>query len=291
MSYILDALRKSERERSLGNTPRITFTTVGDEKPRRPVWVWGLVAILGVAVGVLGAMQLSQWMNRPGADQPAPVATPAVAPTVVDETPLEQFVTAVDAPEKPAAKAIEPPPAPERRPVKVNTPRGPVEIDMPVAPPPSRSVAKKPQSAPVPEPEPEAEPAPASEKAVPRPRLTVPAPAELAEAYESGVNDVSGDEWEVTPEDEPYEEADVPASEAPLMTYYGLPATTRSSLGELTMNAHVYSSTPGRGFVMINGSRYREGDVLNEGASLEEIRQEGAVLEYRGQRFLLPVPR
>jgi hypothetical protein len=40
--------------------------------------------------------------------------------------------------------------------------------------------------------------------------------------------------------------------------------------------------------VFINGRRYTQGDSIAEGPRVEEITQDGAVLNYRGQRFLLP---
>ena len=55
----------------------------------------------------------------------------------------------------------------------------------------------------------------------------------------------------------------------------------------LTLELHVYSGTPADRFVRINSASYREGEVLNDGPSIETITEEGVILSYRGQTFLL----
>jgi general secretion pathway protein B len=58
-------------------------------------------------------------------------------------------------------------------------------------------------------------------------------------------------------------------------------------LGALQMQLHVHSSVPASRFSVVNGSRYLEGDRLSEGPVVEEIAAEGAILSFRGRRFLL----
>ncbi len=61
-----------------------------------------------------------------------------------------------------------------------------------------------------------------------------------------------------------------------------------AGLPQLSMDLHVFSDDPARRAVFINGRRYQRGGVLTEGPTLREITREGAILDYRGQRFLLP---
>ena len=57
---------------------------------------------------------------------------------------------------------------------------------------------------------------------------------------------------------------------------------------ELTLDLHVfYRDRPADRLVIINGQRYREGEMLREGVYLEAIEPVGAVLSQRGRRFLL----
>jgi general secretion pathway protein B len=57
---------------------------------------------------------------------------------------------------------------------------------------------------------------------------------------------------------------------------------------ELRLELHVYSDRPEQRFVFINSRKYREGEVLQEGPSVEQIRADGVVLSQHGRRFLLP---
>jgi general secretion pathway protein B len=57
---------------------------------------------------------------------------------------------------------------------------------------------------------------------------------------------------------------------------------------ELRLELHVYSDRPEQRFVFINSRKYREGEVLQEGPSVEQIRADGVVLNQQGRRFLLP---
>lgn len=66
-----------------------------------------------------------------------------------------------------------------------------------------------------------------------------------------------------------------------------LPLSVRQSLPTLKLVVHVYSNKPEERFVLINGTRYREGDELARGARLAEIRPQGALVDFRDYRFLL----
>jgi general secretion pathway protein B len=62
---------------------------------------------------------------------------------------------------------------------------------------------------------------------------------------------------------------------------------TGTVLPQMTLELHVYSRTPAQRFVRINSASYREGDVLSEGPRVVSITQEGVILDYQGQEFLL----
>ena len=56
----------------------------------------------------------------------------------------------------------------------------------------------------------------------------------------------------------------------------------------MRLDIHVYSHNPAERFVFVNMRKYVEGQVLTEGPTVERITPEGAVLNQRGLRFLLP---
>jgi general secretion pathway protein B len=55
----------------------------------------------------------------------------------------------------------------------------------------------------------------------------------------------------------------------------------------LTLELHVFSSQAEQRFVRINSASYREGERLNEGPTVEAITEEGVVLRYLNENFLL----
>jgi len=73
-----------------------------------------------------------------------------------------------------------------------------------------------------------------------------------------------------------------------LRTITELRADGSLQLPELHLDIHVYSEKPAERFVFINMGKYKEGDTLNEGPAVREIRPDGVVLDQSGTRFLMP---
>ena len=65
-------------------------------------------------------------------------------------------------------------------------------------------------------------------------------------------------------------------------------AASGTALPDLHLDIHVYSAKPADRFVFVNMRKYTEGQALKEGPTLERITPDGAVLNQRGLRFLLP---
>lgn len=64
----------------------------------------------------------------------------------------------------------------------------------------------------------------------------------------------------------------------------------RRELPALDLNVHVHAARPGQRFVMINLSRYREGDRVAPGLTVAAIFPGGVVLQDGQGRFVLPRP-
>ena len=62
-----------------------------------------------------------------------------------------------------------------------------------------------------------------------------------------------------------------------------------ANLPGLNIDIHSYDDRPAKRYVLINLEKYREGDYLAEGPLLVEILTDGVVLEYLGERFILPI--
>lgn len=104
MSFILDALKKSESDRQRQSGPALFEVKVTPPKPRFPVWAVALAALLVINIA-FGAWVL---LHR------APAAPPAVVPAVVQAAPVATAPSMQTLPPSPpaAAPASQLPPAP-----------------------------------------------------------------------------------------------------------------------------------------------------------------------------------
>jgi len=68
-----------------------------------------------------------------------------------------------------------------------------------------------------------------------------------------------------------------------------LPDGFVSNMPTLNIDIHSFDERPGRSYVLINMEKYREGDYLAEGPLLSKILRDGVILEYMGERFILPI--
>ena len=217
MSFILDALRKSEIERQRQSGPSIAELPVAREDRRLPVALLAIGLLLAVNVGVLLYFLLRD-AGRPAAD--APPAAAAATPVVSAPGPAPAPVMASAAPAMGVSPDEDAAPA----------------LDFPAA-------ATLPPEA-------------------PDPTLLPDTPAATAGGG-------------------------VTYSEGPASANASVAALT-AGLPELAIDLHIFTDDPARRAVFINGRRYTQGDAIVEGPRVEEITRDGAVLNYRGQRFLLP---
>lgn len=82
MSFILDALKKSETERQQQAGAEFSTVPTGVSTPRRSLWLWLLAALLAVNLAVLLGILLRPAANAPAAApsiEPVPAAGPAAA--------------------------------------------------------------------------------------------------------------------------------------------------------------------------------------------------------------------
>src|SRR5262249_57442223 len=86
MSYILDALKKAERERQFAKIPTVNTVHRSSWDRQRPIWLW----IAGAAVLANAALLI--WLLRPESGRmretsPAPVASAPMTPAVPEKPP------------------------------------------------------------------------------------------------------------------------------------------------------------------------------------------------------------
>jgi general secretion pathway protein B len=252
MSFILDALKKSESARQRQAGPGLFEVKV--VPPRRALPAWAVM--IGVLLAI-NAVVLAWLMLRHPAASPAP---PAVA--------ARTAVAASPAPATPSAAA----------------PRTGARLVSATATPDSASTAisaaaligtsGQPSLA-APEP-----PAPAlAARPSSQPGSTgsltlagLPNPADLAPAISppaSGGDAAAG-------------------ARGALPLYAQIVAQSGSDLPHLHMDLHVYDPNPSKRYVMINMHILHTGDSLPDGVTVVAIRPDGVALSYRGREFLLP---
>jgi general secretion pathway protein B len=125
MSFILDALRKSENERQRNASPGIADTPVRQRSEKRSIWLPLVAVLLGINLSLVGVL----WYTSQQDDSPAPQSTaappaPAVARPVpprpaADPAVSRELSAELETPAEPAM------PAPAAAPVAVQQPLTP----------------------------------------------------------------------------------------------------------------------------------------------------------------------
>jgi general secretion pathway protein B len=275
MSFILDALKKSEAERRQGEVPSLK-NDLGSAAPRRRS-IWPLLLILALLLngGVLGGWLLLRQEKPAMAEAPSgePGRTLATRPVL----PLP----AKDPVPRPAPRSVEAQPA---VPVAAAEPltESPVESVPPAVAPP----AEFPSIPPV------AQSKEESGAPVSIPLETPAAPAELSASLEP---EPPG-QVQAAAQKFPSTAAAAPAGAAPATTesfplFSELPSDVRSGLPEMNLQLHFYSMEPARRLVRLNGFNLREGEKGGDGLNVVEITPDGIRLACRGIRFFFPAAR
>jgi general secretion pathway protein B len=268
MSYILDALRKSERERKLSQPASLDSMIFSPEPARgRPwlPWVLGVVAVANVA-----ALGYFLGLSSGAPTQPQGVASPSPPPLAQEQTPAPP-------------PAVQPPPAPAPPPLARRSDGG----DAPPGSPPKRMTARP--AAPLPAPVrpagrngPEGEPEGAAEDA-----------EEETMADEADETAAAEEEPETA---EPVRKTPPPAPATPaprrnaVPLLSEMPPSFQSRVPQLKINLFAYGSHPDERFVVINMNRHSAGDTIAQGVRLESVDEDSLTLVFEGQRFRLERP-
>lgn len=242
MSYILDALRKSEQERRQADPSvlgSIAADTVALPRPSfTPFLVAGASLLVALAVAIFWAYR----DNRPTASTATITSSAPTRGTTTTEPPVlaEPAARVPDASERVAPELKRSPFAPPQEDGTVRDLANEARVDSPPKP-----AALEPAPAPI-----------------------VPAPPVIARA------------------------ASPPTFAAdPIKFLFAMPPEFQRALPELTVNIHIYAPHDADRILYINNRQYQAGDRVRDDIVLEEIVPDGAVMNYRGQRFKLPRPR
>jgi len=133
MSFILDALRKSENARQRQGGPALADVPIGRHRDQRPWWVWAIAALLGINLIVLLVVLLGGRETSPASTEvaSAPAASPTPAPVVATPAPAPAPVAAVPQPAGPASSDTERLPGPSLAEEAATSPASSVDRDAP----------------------------------------------------------------------------------------------------------------------------------------------------------------
>jgi general secretion pathway protein B len=260
MSFILDALKKSENERQRQVGPSLADVPTGKRRNDKPWWAVAVAALLVVNLGVLMVVLTRDGDAKPTAPQPAESSTAQAAtsaPQPAAQVRTRQYAgtqipePAYEEPSLPPTRSA--PPSPAVRSLADEAGTTAYDSGDPNMPHPNLAAA-----AAVPAGPPMVRPIEAP--------TVAPAPARPASRSVQGT---AGTDNEVLP----------------TLTDVAASGTT---LPELHLDIHVNSANAAERFVFVNMRKYTEGQTLSEGPMVEKINAEGVVLNHHGLRFLLP---
>ncbi len=247
MSYILDALRKSDQQRQRGAAPTLLTAQTTVSAPKQPaISLNGWLALILVGAGIL----IGWWRPwQTESSRPSPLPSPG--PIASLPHPTEPI-----APEPPLAL--------------------PQAGEMPVAQSPERETPTVAPLAPTPEAASAVREAPAPARHEPPAAIPKPGAAPVAAQREAAPPVPAP----------PTVATSVPAvREKPVMALDELPASVRQAIPKLTISFHVYTSNSEDRRVMINNQMLRQGEFIAPGMVAEEITPDGVVVSYKGYRF------
>lgn len=248
MSYILDALRKSDQLRRRSGTPTLLQVPLEVATPKQPaLLLYAVIALLllglGIAIGWWRPWQQEERVLPFAAGAQAKpelaaaaVAPAAVAPSVSQESPPAPApsLTPPTAVPAPAVPALTP------SPTGLETKRVPLQDAVVPAPSKPRPAAQR--------------EAVATQRAQPQQARSEPSAAAEAPAV-------------------------IP------LKLSELPIAIQQELPPLSISVHAYSSNARDRLVGINGRLLHESDVVAPGLKLEQITIDGMIFSYKGYTF------
>ncbi len=263
MSYLLEALQKSQKEREQ-NVPGIQTPAlqveVPDEAPRSP---WIYIAIAALAINTVLIVYLLLRPNEPVAvvSEPSAAQTPVASTSAVSPSSTVSTISTVSpAPPTPSTSAADR--------VQVR------DLDALPSDASSHETISR-----------ESTPLDATPRVVTREIDTTTAPTmpTVMAADAASQNNAA-----ITPAPANNSEQVIDVDLFSVPTVNQLANEIRQQLPALEMNSHIYAPNEKDSFVMINGISLTPGMMLMPNLKLLAITADGAVLQFSEHKFLLP---
>ena len=262
MSYILDALRKSEQQRLQGAAPLLITTQISYNVEKQPaLLLYGLVAAILICAGIMIG-----WL-RPWQQDETEGGKSAITLTQ-DETKPPPIV--------PKAQLLAPEPEKVKKPelalpeqksistTKLASMADSREQDVPAPTNISAKVAAMPRKSQTSTAVPEVPEQITDEAATPTMEKTI-----LPSLESNGTNGI----------------VDETAQEQKIIAMTELPFAIQQEIPKMSISGHAYSTVPKERIVGINDRLLQEGEYLSPGLRLEQITSDGLVFSYKKYLF------
>ncbi len=290
MSYILDALRKAEKDRNLGRTPSLGDVTAPVARPASRKPSTREFALMGLVLGLL-LLTVLLWPRRPA--QVAATGGPLMEPAGgASQVGLAMPAATVES--SPAGRVSQhelnvaesdndseaPAPGTDESAVEEGVEAESIddlldESGQPVAGGvPDEAADQGEDDAP-------AVQVPVGKTGTPA-AVTAAAPAAPA-ALAVPAAPVLASPGEPTAAEPPS------ADSGAVLLLRDMPSDYRASFPELRIDVHVYDADPARRWALVNGKKQVEGSTLPEGPTVSAITPDGIVFDYRGKNSLYPL--
>jgi len=268
MSYILDALKKSEKERQRGAVPDLLTMqdVIFHGKQKRKTWPYVLAVAAVICISLSAYWLMPGKANRKTSDTNIVVAQKAgtEAPESLGERPIQHAgIQDNDKKDKTLRQAniegekrLKAPLASAKREEKLNVKEDPKAEQKTLAPRNAREAS-----------------------AAGKETLSVQSAQTAVKTEGHSVASPSSSQDIKPIHDDP---APVPGK---IYDVGELPVSVKEHLPPVNMSIFMYSEDPASRMVRINGQTYREGQSLGEGLKLEEIRPDGVIINYRNYRL------
>ncbi len=322
MSYILEALKKSQRQRELGHAPRLEenwLEQLPDRAEPHP-WMIGTAILAALALAIALYAVLRSMPDSPAPEEPSVVVSePGVLPSFSATTdPASTVLQSADSENAATERASE------------HALQAPLQLDDPV------NLSVQPNLMFVPAPEPQGRPLPRGADEIRRavlgddlsrsvklrqdasPGYRLPLPLDGAQengipedlkaeidAFKQGVRrrgraqPINGLQPAIVPDINSTANAGAGLAEhLGMPTDLGAGASTgnlhepvgpspglRQRLPPYSISVHVYNNAAGERFIYLNGRKTHEQEVTPEGLKIEEITPAGVILSFEGEHF------
>ena len=274
MSYILEALNKSQRERELGQIPK--WHTEPLFVPEKQTSRWLITALIAAVVAALSALAFAAYLFfMTPATQKAPSSAPSAPPRT--EQPAEPALQTPVTPKPipvPAAQAPIPKPAPAPA-TQAPAPPGPVSSSTPEV---TRLIQDKPAE-------------------VQRPGKSLSVPPAVSAPETEPLPPVTTDSKPKPPtpaarqiKREMIHSVPLPTPPKPIEPQYpgvhDLPVELRRDLPPLKILLYYYTEEPQARFVILDSQKLYQGERHDKsGIQVMEIRKQGMILKFHDQIF------